>query len=100
MTPPRALVGRDADAFALTSPSSAACRCGKCGKRVIVAQSGLRLLRQRPTMEILCAQCYCASPNPVLASVIGAVADDAASLASEIRAAMQKFWRKQGRSND
>jgi hypothetical protein len=33
-------------------------RCSKCNRRVMVAPSGLQLLRERPGISVLCVTCF------------------------------------------
>jgi len=35
--------------------------CGKCGGRVMIAPSGQDFLKEHPSAEIMCANCYVAS---------------------------------------
>lgn len=36
--------------------------CGVCGKRVMIAPSGQKLLRSKPDLEILCSGCFVLNP--------------------------------------
>lgn len=62
MSNPMILIAAPADA-PLTSPGSTFThQCGKCGRRVMVAPTGQRLLREQPGTSIVCLPCFLADP--------------------------------------
>jgi hypothetical protein len=64
--------------------------CGQCGRRVMIAPSGQRVLAENPgRVAILCRSCW--EPEPV--GVVG-LAAPAREIAGEIRRAVGNLWRR------
>ena len=40
--------------------------CSQCAQKVIVAPSSIKLLAERPEIEIICAQCFEPTPDDVI----------------------------------
>lgn len=82
------LVCEHADALMTTPGSSFKFHCSKCNRRVMIAPSGMNVLRDRPAVAILCLGCFYGLKD---AQFEGLTAEQCAELREP---SIPNLWRK------
>jgi hypothetical protein len=77
-----------ADAPLTVSGSSFKHHCSKCHRRVMVAPSGMQLLRERRELAILCLTCFRRLKNPQLGDL------NAEQIAEAMQPSVPNSWKE------
>jgi len=68
-------------------------KCGDCGEYVVVAPSGVAMLKQYPTTRILCLACL-HMEYPTIEPVGVELAGPVEQIVEEVRTAVPNTWRE------
>lgn len=90
MSDPPILVCAPADAPRVVRGTVFHHRCGRCGRRLMMAPSGQAVLKREPNVEIICCYCYERDETPHTCELAAPFEE----IERERRTSMPNFWRR------